>query len=63
MMDTRPIFLPDTDQLTLVQIGLSPKWHKLPLRLQQLERQGAQISIAQFTRRGPRVLEVGKLED
>ena len=62
MMNTHPI-LPDTDQLTVVHIGLSPKWHKLLFWLQQLERQGAQISIVQFTQRGPRVLEVSKLED
>jgi len=53
----------DPNQFVTVQVGISPKWHKILLRLQQLERQGVQISIVQFTRRGPKVLEVIKPED
>lgn len=53
----------DPNQFVTVQIGISPKWHKILLRLQQLEKQGVQISIVHFTRRGPKVLEVAQIEE
>ncbi len=46
-----------------VQIRIPVQWHKVLLRLWQMERLGHQLAIVQFCgEQGPKCREVGKLE-
>lgn len=50
------------EQPDVVQVSVSRKWYAILRRLWQLENDGHQMAIIQFSQNGPQCREVGRLE-